>query len=150
MDNIKPNNIPSHFDPTVLKRNRQAPPSPKALSRVRNFFDKLIRAVWYAIIIFLVVQGIFIGVKIFAKQPNERMCWDVGMCFNYCYNLKQSICLVPDRLDTENYDEAFKLLLTGKRNIVEVLNVQQGYCACQYGNGEKRTDTFYRFYSENK
>jgi hypothetical protein len=139
MDKKEPNNFSHPIDP---------PPS--AVSRIKKFFNYLLRAIWFGIIIFLVVQGIFIGVKIFAKQPNERMCWDPGMCFNYCYNLKQAVCLVPDRLDTENYDEAFKLLLTGKRNIIEVLNVQQGYCACKYANGEKRTDVFYRFYWENK
>ena len=74
------------------------------------------------------------------------------MCIrDSCYSLSQAVFLTPADVDTENTNNAIKLLLIGKRNIVKVLNIGQAYCACEHIAGEgKRLDVFYKFYAENK
>lgn len=98
----------------------------------------------------MVVQVIFIGIKLTGKRPNERMCWDFSMCFNYCEQPAKSVCLKPEIRGIPTSRDAFKLLMLGKRNIIEVLYDGQRYCACERENGkEKMFDVFYKFYSEN-
>jgi len=136
------------MDPTIIKHHRgEEPEKPPVKSRLYRFVNKIVRIIFFCIIIFIVVEGILVGVKLLSHRPNERMCWDKSMCFDYCYNLAYAICLPPDAVDTENPKDAFRLLYMGKRNIVEVLNPNQGYCACQYTVGEEnKLNEFYHFY----
>lgn len=112
-----------------------------------NFTSKLSKWIGILIIIFIVVEGIFITAKLLANRPNERMCWEDSMCGGYCIQGIRNICLQPESTDTENLSDSLKLLFTAKRNIIEVFNKNQGYCACEYTKGEeKRLEVFYNFY----
>lgn len=128
---------------------------PRQLSskqRRYHIFGRIKRWLWLAIIIFIVVEGIFIGTKILADRPNERMCWDNSMCFTYCWVGYEGTCMQPPAYDTAKPADAIKLLFTGKRNIVEVLNKKQEYCACLTTSNDmkQQLQTFYDFYVQNK
>ena len=142
--------MPYVIDPTIPKQHQKSSNTMPMKNRKYHFFKRLRRIIWLVIIIMVAVQCIFIGIKLVSQRPNERMCWDDSMCFNYCILPARSVCLNPGALDTNNTKEALKLLITGKRNIIEVLNHAQKYCACERDNGkEKMFDVFYKFYSEN-
>jgi hypothetical protein len=142
--------MPYVIDPTIPKQHQKESDSMPAKNRWYYFYKKLRRIIWLGIIIIIGVQCIFIGIKLTSSRPDERMCLEDSMCFNYCGLPDKSVCLSPAALDTHNTKEAIKLLLTGKRNIIEVLNPGQKYCACERVVGkEKMFDVFYRFYADN-
>ena len=119
--------------------------------KIYAFFDKIVKVIWIIIITALTVEAVLIVFKFTTSIPQERTCIDYTNCFNYCGTFSGAQCLVPQQKDTNNKAAAWRLLLTGKRNILEVLNPNQGYCACEYQTGDgSRLDTFYQFYSENK
>ncbi|MFA6098412.1 MAG: hypothetical protein WCV50_00755 [Patescibacteria group bacterium] len=134
------------MDPTIH--------NPKKIStkaRLNLIFEKIVRAFWIIIIIFVVAQTGLILTKIFSKQPHERMCWDETICFNYCELAKQKRCVIPENKGTLTAQQSWELLLTGKRNIIEILNDGQKYCACAIESKEETNlETFYRYYFENK
>lgn len=114
------------------------------------FFEKLFKLVWYLIILFIIIESFLIVTKIFAKNPKERMCFDYTNCYEYCATFSGAKCLVPEKKDTENNGQLWQLILTGRRNILEVLNPDQGYCACEDNSGGKnRIEVFYDYYSAN-
>lgn len=116
-----------------------------------HFSGRIKRWLSLTILIFIIVEGIFIGIKVLSNRPNERMCWDNSMCFTYCYVGYQGICQQPPAYDTAKTVDALKLFFTGKRNIIEVLNKKQEYCACEITEGKERNiETFYNFYVQNK
>ncbi|MDD5040406.1 MAG: hypothetical protein PHY34_04635 [Patescibacteria group bacterium] len=124
---------------------------PGLRNRLSYHVSTIKRWILWLVVIFIVVQVIFIAAKMMAHRPNERMCWDASMCMTYCDFSKEGVCLRPESYDTDTISQSLKLFATGKRNVIEVFNPQQGYCACQSTEGkEKRTDVFYKFYSENK
>lgn len=116
------------------------------------FTEKLFRIVWFVIIAFIIIQTILFSYKMFgAKRPAERICWDRSTCFDYCTFAKQNACLLPDNKTTFDTKESLILLITGRRTIVEILDDQQKYCACEIEDkGKTRLETFYKFYLENK
>jgi len=140
------------MDPTIPKKYRDEEPEKKHIkSRAYRIANKITRTIWFLIIIFIVVEGILFGTKFFANRPNARMCWDESMCYNYCYSLQQAVCVQPKMLDTDTPNNALRLLFTGKRNVVEVLNSGQAYCGCQNNLGDNNEiEEFYNFYAENK
>lgn len=133
---------------------------PTSKSKVQSFnkraklsftIDKILRIIGFVIVGLLIFQIITLGVKILAKKPAERICWDESMCFNYCELAKQKICIVPPQEESLNLKETLILLITGRRNIIEILNKKQAYCGCNVEiQGETRQETFYRFYWQNK
>jgi len=119
--------------------------------KFKRHLDKLTTTIWYIIILIIAIQVVLIAVKMFNGKPHERMCFDRWSCFNYCEQAKQKICVVPEQKDAGDAKFTWNLLLTGKRNLLEVLNENQAYCACEITEKEQtRTETFYKFYSENK
>ncbi len=134
------------IDPTVHR--------PEELSkkyRFKVFIEKCIRIVWFIVIAFIIFEIILIAVKSLNKPPHERTCWDASMCFNYCEFAKQKRCLLPENKESLSAGQSWLLLITGKRTIIELLDDSQKYCACEIQNGDKtRTETFYKFYLENK
>lgn len=134
------------IDPTTKEKEYKITTKVK----FKRYLGKLTTTIWYLIILFIVVQVGLIGYKMLAGQPNERMCFDRWSCFDYCELAKQKVCVVPDQKDTGDAKHAWNLLLTGKRNIIEILNDNQAYCGCEITvDEETRIETFYKFYSDN-
>ncbi|MBU0598140.1 hypothetical protein KKF61_04045 [Patescibacteria group bacterium] len=118
--------------------------------KFKLFIQKIAKVIWLLIILIILVQTILIVIKLFNNPPKERMCYDPWMCYDYCEISKQKKCVIPEKRDTSTIKRAWSLMLTGKRNIIEVLNEYQGYCACEISiKDETRTETFYKFYSDN-
>ena len=115
------------------------------------FFEKILRIVWFLIIAFVIIETVHFGFKLLAKKPAERICYDTYTCFNYCEYAKEKVCILPEKKESLTAKQSLMLLVTGRRNIIELLNDQQGYCGCQTEfKGETNWETFYKFYWENR
>lgn len=118
---------------------------------VYTFFSRLTKIIWWLFVLAIVVEGGLIVLKMLADKPHERLCFDAAGCYEYCATFSGAQCAVPDQKDTADPRAAWRLLLTGKRTILEILNENQGYCACVYQTGEtNRIETFYQFYSTHQ
>ncbi|MDP2685051.1 MAG: hypothetical protein Q8P20_08525 [bacterium] len=130
--------------------SKREPYQPSQKRKITIFFEKLFKIIWYLIIAFIVIESLLIAAKFFSKNPNERLCFDNTSCYEYCASFSGAQCLVPEKLDTDDKSAVYGLLLTGKRNILEILNPDQGYCACEdNSNGKNRIEVFYDYYTEN-
>lgn len=114
------------MDPTIPHQRKRT-----FKNKLKNVIEKITKLIWTILLIAIAVEVIMIVAGLFAKPPNERMCWDRWTCFNYCEQAKQKICVVPENLQLYPGTEAWKQLLTGKRNLFEILNDNQKYCACE-------------------
>lgn len=129
---------------------KKEPYQPSRKRKVLIVIEKLTKLIWYLIIIFILIQSFLIIAKFFAKNPAERMCFDNSNCYEYCASFSGAKCVVPDKKDTDGKSVFNTLLLTGKRNILEFLNPDQGYCACEdNSNGKSRIEVFYDYYENN-
>lgn len=134
----------------MIVESKKAPYQPSKKRKITIFFERFFKLIWYLIIIFVLIESVLIVAKIFAKNPNERLCFDNTNCYEYCASFSGAKCMIPEKLDTDNKSVVYKLLLTGKRNILEILNPDQGYCACEdNSSGKSRIEVFYDYYSEN-
>ncbi len=133
------------MDPTIGKQHESG-----KKYKFKIWLDKITRIIWYVFVTVIIIQIVLIGYKMLAPAGQERMCWEPSMCFNYCELAKQKRCIEPEKHDT-TLNESWALLLTGKRNIVELLNDGQKYCGCELGTkDETRIETFYQYYTDNK
>lgn len=129
---------------------KKEPYQPSKKRQITIFFERLTKIIWWLIIIFIITESLLIVAKFFSKNPSERMCFDNTGCYEYCASFSGAKCMVPKERDADDKSLIFKLLISGKRNLLEILNPDQGYCACEdNSNGKNRIEVFYDYYSEN-
>lgn len=130
--------------------SKREPYQPSKKRKITLFFERLFKFIWYLIILFIIIESLLIVSKLFSKNPKERMCFDYTNCYEYCASFSGAVCVTPDKKDTDDKTLVYKLLFTGQRNLLEILNPDQGYCACQDNSGGKnRIEVFYDYYSAN-
>lgn len=116
---------------------------------VYTFFNRILRLIWWLFVAFIVSQVVLVIIKSSASKPHERMCFDAAGCFEYCATFSGARCMAPEHKDTARSSDAWRLLLTGKRTLLEIYNENQGYCSCTYQTGNTfQTETFYKFYAD--
>ncbi len=113
------------------------------------FFSRLMKTLWWLFVAAIVIEIVLTAMKMNESRPQERLCFDASGCYEYCASFSGAQCTAPEFKDTAQSSDAWHLLLTGKRTLIEVLNENQGYCSCTYQvGGENRIETFYQFYAD--